>query len=215
METGEPRELGIARQCIAQRHRAMDGQVADETVGQRLGAVIVVFFVQMRDLASSVDGIVMCHRIDRGALGIDAGARDRLILGPDIAAFGPQTAGAVDADEGARDRIVLGLEPDGPVLQRFHRRFDLSKAFIDLLGQFIRFGVVLLELFVFSLERGVLWLQFTQQKGRKRNPVSLETLIIAELRRCLAEEPVSDKTFLLNGYGKPFTAAGFGDRFRK
>lgn len=30
MEAGEPCEFGIARQCIAQRHRAVDGQIADE-----------------------------------------------------------------------------------------------------------------------------------------------------------------------------------------
>jgi integrase len=62
---------------------------------------------------------------------------------------------------------------------------------------------------------GVLWLIFTQQKGRKHHPISLEIPIIPDLQRFLAVDGVGKATFLVNDYGRPFTVAGFGNRFRK
>ncbi len=62
---------------------------------------------------------------------------------------------------------------------------------------------------------GVLWLIFTQQKGRNHHPISLEIPIIPDLQRFLAAEGVGDTTFLVNDYGRPFSVAGFGNRFRK
>ncbi|OAN70143.1 hypothetical protein A8B78_20950, partial [Jannaschia sp. EhC01] len=64
-------------------------------------------------------------------------------------------------------------------------------------------------------DAGVLWLVFIQQKGRNNHPISLEIPIIPELQRHLNTERVGETTFLVNGYGKSFTAAGFGNRFRK
>jgi len=64
-------------------------------------------------------------------------------------------------------------------------------------------------------DEGVLWLVFTQHKGRNRHPISLEIPVIPELRRYLTHEQVGESTFLVNDYGRPFTAAGFGNRFRK
>ncbi len=64
-------------------------------------------------------------------------------------------------------------------------------------------------------EEGVLWIGFTQHKGRNRHPITLEIPIIPELQRYLADDRVGDTTFLMSEYGKPFTAAGFGNRFRK
>jgi integrase len=62
---------------------------------------------------------------------------------------------------------------------------------------------------------GVLWLIFTQHKGRNHHPISLEIPIIPDLQRILAADGVGDTTFLVNDYGRPFTVAGFGNRFRK
>lgn len=58
------------------------------------------------------------------------------------------------------------------------------------------------------------WLVFTQHKGRNRHPVRLEIPVIPELRRIIDETETGDLTFLVSAYGKPFTSAGFGNRFR-
>lgn len=56
---------------------------------------------------------------------------------------------------------------------------------------------------------------FTQQKNRRRKPVTLELPILSELQQVLDVSPVGDLTFLVNDYGKPFTVAGFGNWFRE
>lgn len=63
-------------------------------------------------------------------------------------------------------------------------------------------------------EGGVDWLVFTQHKGRNRHPVSLEIPVIPELRRIIDATETGDLTFMVSTYGKPFTSAGFGNRFR-
>ncbi len=57
-------------------------------------------------------------------------------------------------------------------------------------------------------------LRFTQQKNRRRKPVSLELPILAELQEVLNASPVGEMTFLVTDEGKSFTAAGFGNWFR-
>jgi integrase len=64
-------------------------------------------------------------------------------------------------------------------------------------------------------DEGVLWIGFTQHKGRNRHPITLAIPIIPELQHYLADDRVGDTTFLMSEYGKPFTAAGVGNRFRK
>jgi integrase len=59
------------------------------------------------------------------------------------------------------------------------------------------------------------WLVFTQQKGKGRNPVRLEIPLVPELQRIIEASETGDLTFLVNAYGRPFTNAGFGNRFRK
>lgn len=59
------------------------------------------------------------------------------------------------------------------------------------------------------------WLRFTQHKNRNRKAVTLEIPMHAELVRIISESPVGDMTFLVTEYGKPYTAAGFGNRFRE
>ena len=59
------------------------------------------------------------------------------------------------------------------------------------------------------------WLRFTQHKGRKRKPITLEIPIRPELGDIIDASPTGDLTFLVNEFGRPFTDAGFGNRFRK
>jgi len=57
-------------------------------------------------------------------------------------------------------------------------------------------------------------LRFTQQKNKRRKPVSLELPILPELQQILDRSPLGDLTFLVNDQGVPFTVAGFGNWFR-
>lgn len=58
------------------------------------------------------------------------------------------------------------------------------------------------------------WLQYTQHKNRKKKPVTLTLPILPELEEILAASPVGDLTWLVTEFGRPFTAAGFGNWFR-
>ncbi len=55
----------------------------------------------------------------------------------------------------------------------------------------------------------------TQFKGRNQRPVQLVLPILPELQRIIDASPCGDLTFLVNEYGRPFTDAGFGNKFRK
>lgn len=59
------------------------------------------------------------------------------------------------------------------------------------------------------------WMRLTQFKGRKRNPVTLEIPILPELAEIIEASPTGDLTYLVTDYGKPFTASGFGNKFRE
>ena len=60
------------------------------------------------------------------------------------------------------------------------------------------------------------WLKFIQVKNAKRKPISLEIPIMAELQRIIdATTPLGKDTYLVTKFGRPFTADGFGNRFRK
>lgn len=56
---------------------------------------------------------------------------------------------------------------------------------------------------------------FTQQKNSNRAPVRLELPLLPELQRIIDASPTGELTFLVNGHGRAFTAAGFGMRFRR
>lgn len=58
-------------------------------------------------------------------------------------------------------------------------------------------------------------LRFTQQKNRKNKPVTLEMPVPPELQEIIDASPCGDLTFLVNDLGKPFTANGFGNKFRE
>jgi integrase len=59
------------------------------------------------------------------------------------------------------------------------------------------------------------WLHFTQQKNRARKPITLAVPVLPELQRIIEETPWGALTFLVTEFGRPFTANGFGNRFRK
>jgi integrase len=57
-------------------------------------------------------------------------------------------------------------------------------------------------------------LTFTQYKGRNRKPHKLTLPILPALQTIIDASPCGDMTFLMNGLGRPFTDAGFGNKFR-
>jgi integrase len=59
------------------------------------------------------------------------------------------------------------------------------------------------------------WLHFTQLKNRARKPITLTLPIHTELRRIIEASPTSLLTFSVTEFDRPFTANGFGNRFRK
>lgn len=60
------------------------------------------------------------------------------------------------------------------------------------------------------------WLYFRQWKNRNRNPVDMAIPIIPTLQDVIdATNPVGVQTWLVTSFGKPFTAAGFGNKFRE
>jgi integrase len=58
------------------------------------------------------------------------------------------------------------------------------------------------------------WLRFTQQKGRNRKPITLQLPVLAALQSIIDATPSHGLTFLLTDYSQPFTANGFGNKFR-
>lgn len=59
------------------------------------------------------------------------------------------------------------------------------------------------------------WIAFTQHKNRNRSPVTLTIPVLPELEYIIAESPCGALTFLETQFGKPFTANGFGNWFRR
>lgn len=59
------------------------------------------------------------------------------------------------------------------------------------------------------------WLHFTQFKNRNVAPVSLSMPVHPQLQAVIDATPSDHMTFLVTEFGKPFTAAGFGNWFRK
>jgi integrase len=59
------------------------------------------------------------------------------------------------------------------------------------------------------------WLTFTQVKNGRRNPVKLSIPIVPQLQAIIDASPSGDLTFIVNEFGRPFSDAGFGNRFRK
>lgn len=56
---------------------------------------------------------------------------------------------------------------------------------------------------------------YTQNKNANRNPVEIDIPVHSELRRIIDATHTGPFTFLVTEYGRPFTVAGFGNRFRE
>ena len=60
------------------------------------------------------------------------------------------------------------------------------------------------------------WITFTQAKNARRAPITLTIPLHPELARIIKATPGSGAlAFLVTEFGRPFTANGFGNRFRK
>lgn len=57
-------------------------------------------------------------------------------------------------------------------------------------------------------------LSFTQRKNRNRRPVRLELPVLPILQAIIEASPTGDLTFLVTEFDKPFSAKGFGAKFR-
>jgi integrase len=58
-------------------------------------------------------------------------------------------------------------------------------------------------------------LVFRPHKGRKLSSLTLHLPILEPLAKVISSSPVGDLAFLVNAHGRPFSAAGFGNWFRK
>lgn len=58
------------------------------------------------------------------------------------------------------------------------------------------------------------WIRFTQFKGRNVSPVTLELPIVAELQEIIDATKCGDLAFLVTEHGRPFSANGYGNKFR-
>ena len=58
-------------------------------------------------------------------------------------------------------------------------------------------------------------LEFTQHKNRARSPISLSIRIHPKLQEIIEANPSGNLQFIVTEFGKPFSDAGFGNRFRK
>lgn len=56
---------------------------------------------------------------------------------------------------------------------------------------------------------------FTQHKGRNSMPHHLTLPILLVLQNIIDVSPCGEMTFLVNELGRPFTDAGFGNKFRQ
>jgi integrase/recombinase XerD len=57
-------------------------------------------------------------------------------------------------------------------------------------------------------------IRFIQAKNENRQPVEVDIPLHDELARIIEATPSGHMTFLITAFGKPFTPAGFGNRFR-
>ena len=59
------------------------------------------------------------------------------------------------------------------------------------------------------------WLRFTQRKNARNKPITLELPVLPTLQSIIDKSPTGDLTYLVNDFGRAFTGAGFGNKFRQ
>ncbi len=154
-------DVRISAERLAQRQRAIGGELGEQSIGQGPQAFIL-FFLGRRGLNRGVDrrgGLGgRRHRrrirvdafVSRGDLGV---LNRRFVLWADIAALDAKTSGTVDAHEGAGARDILGRIDDGALLEGLQRRLDLGKTGVDLLRKLVCFRIGRLKLIRLRTQR--------------------------------------------------------------
>jgi integrase len=59
------------------------------------------------------------------------------------------------------------------------------------------------------------WFKIAVQKNRNRKPVTIDLPVLTALQEVIDATPSGDLTFLVTQFGRPFTANGFGNWFRR
>jgi len=59
------------------------------------------------------------------------------------------------------------------------------------------------------------WLRLKVHKNRDRHPIEVEIPILPDLQRIPDARTTGNLAYLVSAYGKPYSEAGFGMRFRK
>lgn len=158
MQRCDEGDVGVLGERVAQRQRAVGGQLGDEPVGDRPHALVLFGRLRRGLDRSGGIGLVGDPGLRAGSGLVAAiyaviGRRDGdFVFGPDIAAFDPQGARPVDADKGAGARNLSRVVNDRPLLEGGQRGLDLGNALIDLLRDFVRLDVSLLQLVELSPE---------------------------------------------------------------
>jgi integrase len=57
-------------------------------------------------------------------------------------------------------------------------------------------------------------IKYRQAKNEHRNPVDMDIPLLPELAEAISASPSAHLTFLITGFGKPFTPNGFGNAFK-
>ncbi len=107
---------------------------------------------------------------------------------------------------------VAQFERHHPIGTTPRLAFDLALYTSQRRSDVVRLGPEHVEI-VEDTEAGeaVAWLTFRQQKTGAR----VELPIIENLAESIAARPITGPSFLMTSFGKPFTAAGLGIRFRR
>jgi len=158
------RDLRMGSNRIAQRQRAVRGQLGDEPVGQQPDDI--VFFLLGAHLPADGDRSTRGRRwipvltigVRRCCTRLGIGLGDRrdergLVVTADIAARNLQRTLGIDADEGAGVDHLGRLEDIRPVLESFECLLELAEPRIYLVGQFVGIIIFLLKRIVFGVER--------------------------------------------------------------
>lgn len=59
------------------------------------------------------------------------------------------------------------------------------------------------------------WLKFIAKKNRRNKPVTIVVPILPQLRQAIDATKTGELTYLITSFGRPFTQAGFGNKFRE
>ncbi len=130
--------------------------------------------------------------------------------------------GLVKENPAARVRYLPSRNPDGfrawtlEELERFEARWPVGSKPRLALALMLYTGVRRSDAVLLGRQhvRGGK-LHFRATKGRDRTPKDMAVPITPELARILAVSPVGDLHFLVTEHGRPYSADGFGNAFRR